>query len=67
MNVAYRYPPLANPSDQPDSRQPGRKAPGRIARIEIVNDLAAAEAPWRTLAAQDPVATPYQNYDWIAL
>ena len=62
MNVAYRYPPPANPSERANSRHPGR-----IVRIEIVNDLATAETPWRALAAQDALATPYQNFDWIAL
>ncbi len=67
MNVAYRYPPLADPTERAETRPASRHAPGRIARIEIVNDFSAAEAPWRRLAAQDPIATPYQNYHWIAL
>jgi CelD/BcsL family acetyltransferase involved in cellulose biosynthesis len=36
-----------------------------LARVEIIADLAAAEAPWRALE-RDGTLTPYQRFDWIA-
>lgn len=62
MNVAHRSLRPQNASDRLPTRHPGR-----VARIEIVNDVAAAEAPWRALLARNAVATPYQNDTWIAL
>ncbi len=38
----------------------------RIARIEIFDDLAAAEPFWRTLEADDAWTTPYQRFDLLA-
>ena len=37
----------------------------RLARVEIVTDLAAAEAPWRALE-REGVLSPYQRFDWIS-
>ena len=37
----------------------------RIARIEIFNDMAAAEASWRALEDSDSLATPYQSFDFL--
>jgi CelD/BcsL family acetyltransferase involved in cellulose biosynthesis len=42
-------------------------ADGRIARIEIVTDTAAAEGPWRALEAAPNLSTPYQRYDFLSL
>jgi CelD/BcsL family acetyltransferase involved in cellulose biosynthesis len=36
----------------------------RIARVEIFDDMAAAEMHWRALEAADSLATPYQYYDF---
>lgn len=37
----------------------------RLARVEIITDLARAEAPWRALEASGTL-TPYQRFDWIS-
>jgi CelD/BcsL family acetyltransferase involved in cellulose biosynthesis len=36
-----------------------------LARVDIITDLAAAEAPWRALE-RDGALTPYQRFDWIS-
>lgn len=38
---------------------------GHIARIEIFDDLAAAEPHWRALERGPSLATPYQSYDFL--
>src|SRR5690606_28805231 len=40
-------------------------ADGRIARVEVFHDLAAAEPHWRAL--EQGLATPYQDYDLLKL
>src|SRR5665647_2304312 len=37
----------------------------RIARIEIFDDLTAAEPHWRALERGHSLATPYQSYDFL--
>jgi CelD/BcsL family acetyltransferase involved in cellulose biosynthesis len=37
----------------------------RIARVEIFDDMAAAEPHWRALERAETLATPYQNYDFL--
>jgi CelD/BcsL family acetyltransferase involved in cellulose biosynthesis len=49
-NIASACPPLA----------------GRIARIEVFDDMAAAEPFWRALERDDAWATPYQRFDLLA-
>ena len=39
---------------------------GRIAGIDIVRDLASAEAVWRGLENQQASFTPYQRFDFVA-
>jgi CelD/BcsL family acetyltransferase involved in cellulose biosynthesis len=39
---------------------------GRIARIEVLDDIQAAEAFWRALERDDAWATPYQRFDLLA-
>lgn len=39
---------------------------GRIAHIDIVHDLAAAEAVWRGLENDQTSYTPYQRFDFVA-
>ncbi|SDK08982.1 MULTISPECIES: GNAT family N-acetyltransferase [Bradyrhizobium] len=39
---------------------------GRIAGIDIVHDLASAEAVWRGLENQQASFTPYQRFDFVA-
>jgi CelD/BcsL family acetyltransferase involved in cellulose biosynthesis len=38
----------------------------RVASVDIVHDLAAAEAVWRSLESPDHSATPYQRFDFLA-
>ena len=39
----------------------------RIARVEVFTDMAEAEPHWRALQAADPLATPYQAFDFLNL
>jgi len=39
----------------------------RVALVEIIEDMAAAEAPWRALEAASSLGTPYQRYDFLNL
>ena len=39
---------------------------GRIAHIDIVHDLASAEAAWRGLENDQTSYTPYQRFDFVA-
>jgi len=39
---------------------------GWIAAVEVQSDLAAAVTAWRRLESEDALATPYQNYDFLA-
>src|SRR3981189_2807637 len=39
--------------------------PGRIAAIELVHDLAGAEAIWRSLENASRSCTPYQRFDFV--
>jgi CelD/BcsL family acetyltransferase involved in cellulose biosynthesis len=39
---------------------------GRIARIEVFNDLSLVEATWRRLERDDAVKTPYQSFDLLS-
>ena len=43
-----------------------RSTAGRIARVDILDDLDAAETIWRSLEAQQPFLTPYQRFDFLA-
>ena len=40
---------------------------GRIARVEIFDDMAAAEPHWRALERAQTLATPYQRYDFLTI
>ena len=39
----------------------------RIARVEIIEDMAAAEPHWRALEQGNSLATPYQRYEFLKL
>lgn len=39
----------------------------RIARVEVFTDMADAEPHWRALEAANPLATPYQAFDFLNL
>lgn len=55
MSVAT-LPPVQHPDASPASRP--------VARIELIQDPAAAEPVWRALQ-RDGVTTPYQHYDFL--
>lgn len=40
---------------------------GRMARLEIFDDMTAAEPHWRALEGAQTLATPYQGYDFLHL
>src|ERR1700761_1515349 len=44
---------------------PARSRASRIARVDLVTDLAAAEPVWRALEDQAQFSTPYQRYDLL--
>jgi CelD/BcsL family acetyltransferase involved in cellulose biosynthesis len=37
-----------------------------LARIQVLDDLAAAEPLWRRIEEAGATATPYQRYEWVA-
>jgi CelD/BcsL family acetyltransferase involved in cellulose biosynthesis len=43
-----------------------RTGAGRIARIEVFDDLPLVEATWRRLERDDAVKTPYQSFDLLS-
>ena len=43
-----------------------RSQPSRIARVEILHDLAAAEPVWRSLEQSAAFCTPYQRFDLLS-
>jgi CelD/BcsL family acetyltransferase involved in cellulose biosynthesis len=51
--------------DRPADRDAWSKA-GRIAGIDIIRDLAAAEGIWRNLEAAQTSFTPYQRFDFLS-
>ncbi|HKY86653.1 MAG TPA: GNAT family N-acetyltransferase [Pseudorhodoplanes sp.] len=61
MNIAFR----PSPPTAPDAPEPLGSA--SVARVEVFDDLAAAEPAWRKLIDRDAVASPYQAYDWVRL
>ena len=61
---------MNRPCATPPSRPPTgfcRLRDGRIARIDIIEDMAAAEPHWRALEQGNSLATPYQRYDFLKL
>jgi CelD/BcsL family acetyltransferase involved in cellulose biosynthesis len=44
---------------------PARSEASRIAAIDVLDDLAAAEAVWRALEADHHFSTPYQRFDLL--
>lgn len=53
---------------RPDSRPNSGPMPAidsRIARVEIFDDMAAAEPHWRALERGNSLATPYQDFDFL--
>jgi len=62
---------MAAAIDSRTAGAPARLSASRIARVDIVTDLAEAELAWRALEDQAQFATPYQRFDllgpWQAL
>jgi len=62
---------MAAAIDSRTAGAPARLSASRIARVDIVTDLAEAEVAWRALEDQAQFATPYQRFDllgpWQAL
>ena len=42
---------------------PARSRAGRIARVDVVTNLADAEPVWRALEDESQLSTPYQRFD----
>ena len=42
-------------------------APAQVARVEVFDDMAAAEPSWRALEEEHALSTPYQRYDFLRL
>jgi CelD/BcsL family acetyltransferase involved in cellulose biosynthesis len=61
MNVAIRTASTSNRGEP--GCVPGA---GRIARVEILDDLSSAEPIWRHLESEDALKTPYQCFDLLA-
>jgi CelD/BcsL family acetyltransferase involved in cellulose biosynthesis len=61
MTIALRRLP-ADPGPRTTARPYGTC----IARVEIFDDMRRVEPLWRALQAQDALATPYQNFDFLA-
>ncbi|CCD92923.1 conserved hypothetical protein [Bradyrhizobium sp. ORS 375] len=47
------------------AQAPAQRLVSGIADVEIISDLAAAEAVWRALESPDHVSTPYQRFDLV--
>ncbi|MFA6266432.1 MAG: GNAT family N-acetyltransferase [Pseudolabrys sp.] len=60
MNIAVR-PPISH-----DAQSVAAAGP-RLARVEIVRDMAAAEPCWRALERAGCLMTPYQAFDFLSL
>ncbi len=45
---------------------PARSTSSRIARVEAIGELAAAEPIWRAFEARQPFLTPYQRFDFLS-
>ena len=52
---------------RPNADRPLPVVDGRIARVDVVEDMAAAEPHWRALEAGHSLGTPYQRYDFLNL
>lgn len=54
---------MAAVTESPTATTPAGVQAGRIARVEVLHDFAAAEAVWRRLEASG-LSTPYQRFDF---
>jgi hypothetical protein len=44
---------------------PARSKQGRLASIDIFNDLACAETTWPSLETSEQIFTAYQRFDFL--
>jgi len=56
---------IATAVDSRTAEAPTRSKATRIARVDIISDLAEVEALWRDFEARQ-VSTPYQRFDLLA-
>jgi CelD/BcsL family acetyltransferase involved in cellulose biosynthesis len=56
---------IAAAIDSRKAKAPARSRTSRIARVDIIRDLATAETAWRELETQQ-LATPYQRFDLLS-
>jgi CelD/BcsL family acetyltransferase involved in cellulose biosynthesis len=56
---------LAATIDRPTAAAQVRLQASRIASLEVITELDAAEQVWRTFEAGTPFATPYQRFDFL--
>jgi len=52
---------------RPNADRPLPVVDGRVARVDVIEDMAAAEPHWRALEAGHSLGTPYQRYDFLNL
>ncbi len=50
---------------RPSADRPLPVVDGHIARLEVIEDMTAAEPHWRALEAGHSLSTPYQRYDFL--
>jgi CelD/BcsL family acetyltransferase involved in cellulose biosynthesis len=50
---------------RPDTGRPMPVVDGHVARVDVIEDMAAAEPHWRALEAGHNLSTPYQRYDFL--
>ena len=60
MNIAVSYHPAEN------GRRPEPRSAGKLARVEVFEDMLSAEPFWRRLEAGRALATPYQRFDLLS-
>jgi CelD/BcsL family acetyltransferase involved in cellulose biosynthesis len=48
-----------------DANSPAHPVAGRVARVDIIRDMAAAETSWRAFEGADFLLTPYQRFEFL--
>ena len=48
-----------------DANSPAHPVAGRIARVDVIRDMAAAEMSWRAFEGADFLLTPYQRFELL--
>lgn len=57
---------MAAATQGPTAEAPARSKASRVARVDIIADLAEAEPIWRTLEEPGHLFTPYQRFDLLS-